>query len=137
MATDFSDHSKRVVQYAFDLKRIFGATVYMLYVIDTPKAIEFGIKQGHFSDTMVKMREWAENQLVNLTPDDYINDPTLVRIVENGAPADRIAEVAKQVGADITILGTHEHGAMHKHLMGTTTDRLLTKTSVPVLTLKL
>src|SRR5215467_8113069 len=33
VATDFSVHSRRVVEYAFDLKRIFDATIYMLYVI--------------------------------------------------------------------------------------------------------
>ncbi len=137
VATDFSEHSRKVMQYAFDLKRIFGASIYMLYVIETPKAIEFGIRQGHFTDTIKKMREWAINQLVNLTPDEFINDPTLVRIVENGSPSDRIADVAAEIGADLTILGTHEYGAMHKHLLGTTADKLLTKTSVPVLTLKL
>src|SRR5262249_32864653 len=31
VATDFSVHSERVVNYAFDLKRIFNATIYMLY----------------------------------------------------------------------------------------------------------
>src|SRR5206468_1139150 len=35
VATDFSAHSKRVVEYAFDLKRIFNATIFMLYVIET------------------------------------------------------------------------------------------------------
>src|SRR5207249_4938737 len=35
VATDFSEHSKRVVQYAFDHKRIFDASIYMLYVIET------------------------------------------------------------------------------------------------------
>ncbi len=137
VATDFSEHSKKVIQYAFDLKRIFDAAIYMLYVIETPKAIEFGIRQGHFSDTVGKMQEWATNQLVNLTPDEFINDPTVVRIVEQGVPSDRIAEVAREVGAGLTILGTHEYGAMHKYVLGTTTDKLLTKTSVPVLTLKL
>jgi nucleotide-binding universal stress UspA family protein len=137
VATDFSEHSKRVVEYAFDLKRIFGATIYMLYVIETPKAIEFGLKQGHFTDTIRKMQEWATNQLVNLTPDEFVDDPTLVRVVEQGVPSDRIADVAREIGADLTILGTHEYGAMHKYVLGTTTDRLLTKTSSPILTLKL
>jgi len=137
VTTDFSAHSKKVLQYAFDLKRIFGAAIYMLYVIETPKAIEFGIRQGHFTDTMKKMREWAENQLVNLTPDEFISDPSVFRLVENGAPSDRIADVSAEIGADLTILGTHEYGSMHTHLLGTTTDKLLNKTSVPVLTLKL
>ena len=86
VATDFSEHSKRVVQYAFDLKRIFNASIYMLYVVETPKAIEFGIRQGQFSDTVGKMKEWATNQLVNLTPDEFIQDSSVVRIVESGAP---------------------------------------------------
>src|SRR4029079_6444907 len=78
VATDFSEHSKRVVQYAFDLKRIFDASLYMLYVVETPKALEFGIKQGHFVDTVNKMREWATNQLINLTPDEFVNDPSVI-----------------------------------------------------------
>jgi nucleotide-binding universal stress UspA family protein len=137
VTTDFSEHSKRIVQYAFDLKRVFGATVYMMYVIETPKAIEFGIKQGHLTNATEKMREWATNQLVNLTPDEFINDSTVVRIVETGSASDKIAEVAAEIGADLTILGTHEYGTIQKHLLGTTTDKVLTKISAPILTLKL
>ncbi|MBI4475210.1 MAG: universal stress protein, partial [Acidobacteria bacterium] len=58
-------------------------------------------------------------------------------IVENGSPGEVIADVAFEIGADLTILGTHEYGAAHRHLLGTTTDRLLTKISTPVLTVKL
>jgi nucleotide-binding universal stress UspA family protein len=137
VATDFSEHSKKVVQYAFDLKRIFDASLYMLYVIETPKALEFGLRQGHFVDTVNKMREWATNQLINLTPDEFVNDPKVIHVVDNGSPSDRIADIADEIGADLTILGTHEYGVIHKNLLGTTTDRLLNKTSVPVLTLKL
>jgi nucleotide-binding universal stress UspA family protein len=137
VATDFSEHSKRVVQYAFDLKRIFDTSIYMLYVIETGHAIEWAIRQGHFTQSMDKMREWAGNQLLNLTPDEFINDPTVIRLVESGSPGDVIADVAAEVGADLTILGTHEYGIVHKHLIGTTTDKLLAKISTPVLTVKL
>ena len=137
VATDFSEHSKRVVEYAFDLKRIFNATIYMLYVIETTHAIEWAIRQSHFVHALDKMREWAGNQLINLTPDEYINDPGVIRLVEQGSPGDTIADVAFEVGADLTILGTHEYGVVHKHLIGTTTDKLLSKTSTPILTVKL
>jgi nucleotide-binding universal stress UspA family protein len=137
VATDFSLHSKRVVEYAFDLKRIFDATIYMLYVIETTHAIEWAIRQSHFVHALDKMREWAGNQLINLTPDEYINDPAVIRLVEQGSPGDTIADVAFEVGADLTILGTHEYGVVHKHLIGTTTDKLLSKTSTPILTVKL
>jgi nucleotide-binding universal stress UspA family protein len=137
VATDFSEHSRRVIEYAFDLKRIFDATIYMLYVIETGHAIEWAIKQGHFIHGMDKMREWAGNQLLNLTPDEFVKDPTVIRLVETGSPGDVIPDVAYEVGADLTILGTHEYGTVHTHLLGTTTDKLLLKTSTPVLTVKL
>jgi nucleotide-binding universal stress UspA family protein len=60
-----------------------------------------------------------------------------VRIVEIGTPGDTIADIAFELAADLTILGTHEYGMIHTHLLGTTTDRLLAKTSTPVLTVKL
>ena len=47
VATDFSAHSKRIVEYAFDLKRVFNASIYMLYVLETGHAIEWAIRQGH------------------------------------------------------------------------------------------
>jgi nucleotide-binding universal stress UspA family protein len=137
VATDFSEHSRRVVEYAFDLKRIFDSMIYMLYVIETAHAVEWAIRQGHYIHSLDKMREWAGNQLVNLTPDEFMNDETVVRLVEKGSPDEVIAAVAFDIGADLTILGTHEYGLIHKHLIGTTTDRLLTKTATPLLTVKI
>jgi nucleotide-binding universal stress UspA family protein len=46
-------------------------------------------------------------------------------------------EVIVQHVVSKTILGTHEYGVIHKHLIGTTTDKLLSKTSTPILTVKL
>jgi nucleotide-binding universal stress UspA family protein len=137
VATDFSEHSKRVVQYAFNLKRLLGASIWLLYVIETSKAIEFALRQGNLAGNLDKMREWASNQLINLTPDEYIGDSGVIRLVESGPAGERIAEVAFEIGADLTVLGTHEYGTLHKHLLGTTTDGVLTKINSPVLTLKL
>jgi nucleotide-binding universal stress UspA family protein len=109
----------------------------MLYVIETSRAIEFAVRQGHFTATIDKMREWANNQLINLTPTEFLNDPKVIRLVESGAACDTIADVAFEVGADLTIMGTHEYGTIHKHLLGTTTDKLLAKSATAVLTVKL
>jgi nucleotide-binding universal stress UspA family protein len=137
VATDFSEHSRKVVQYAFDLKAAFDATIYMLFVIETSRAIGFAVRQGHFTDTINKMREWATNQLLSLTPGEFINDPKVIRLVEYGAAGNTIADVAFEVGADLTIMGTHEYGTIQKHLFGTTTDKLLASSATPVLTVRL
>jgi nucleotide-binding universal stress UspA family protein len=137
VTTDFSEHSRKVVQYAFDLQKAFDASLYLLYVIETTRAIEFALKQGHYVDAKERMKNWALHQLVNLTPTRAVNDPRVFRLVETGEPSERIASVAHEIGADLTILGTHEYGTVHKHLLGTTTDRLLSSLDVPLLTVKL
>jgi nucleotide-binding universal stress UspA family protein len=136
VATDFSEHSKKVVRYAFELKKAFDATIYLLYVIETTKAIEFALKQGHYTDATDRMEEWAKNQLLNLVPDEFLDDPTVVRLVETGNAGERIATAAREIGVDLTVLGTHEYGTMHRHLLGTTTDKLLSKMESPLLAVK-
>ena len=136
VATDFSEHSKKVVKYAFELQKLFGATIYLLYVIETTKAIEFALKQGHLTDAAERMKEWAMNQLLNLIPDESLDDPRIVRLVERGNASERIAAVAREVGVDLTVLGTHEYGSIHRHLLGSTTDRLLSSMESPLLAVK-
>lgn len=136
VATDFSEHSKKVVRYAFELKKAFNATIYLLYVIETTKAIEFALKQGHYTDATDRMEEWAKNQLLNLVPDEFLDDPTVVRLVETGTAGERIATAAREIGVDLTVLGTHEYGTMHRHLLGTTTDKLLSKMESPLLAVR-
>jgi nucleotide-binding universal stress UspA family protein len=136
VTTDFSEHSRKVMRYAFALKKAFNATLYLLYVIETPKAIEFGIRQGHYVNTLEKMKTWAEAQLANLTPEEFINDPSVIRVVDSGPASDRIADVAFEMGADLTIVGTHEYEGLRRFMAGTT-DQLLEKIDGPILTVKL
>jgi universal stress protein A len=136
VATDFSEHSKKVVRYAFELQKAFNATIYLLYVIETTKAIEFALKQGHYGDATQRMKEWAMNQLLNLVPDESLDDPKIVRLVEAGNASERIAAVAREIGVDLTVLGTHEYGSMHSHLLGSTAGKLLSKMDSPLLAVR-
>jgi nucleotide-binding universal stress UspA family protein len=136
VATDFSEHSKKVVRYAFELKKAFDATIYLLYVIETTKAVEFALKQGHYTDATPRMEEWARNQLLNLVPDEFLDDPKVIRLVETGNASERIAAAAREIGVDLTVLGTHEYGTMHRHLLGTTTDKFLSSMESPLLAVK-
>ena len=40
-----------MVRYAFELKEAFDATIYLLYVMETSKAVEFAFKQAHLTNT--------------------------------------------------------------------------------------
>src|ERR1051326_1639650 len=56
VTTDFSPYSKTVVDYAFKLKQMNNCEVFLLYVVELSAAIKFGIRQGHFTDAVSRMR---------------------------------------------------------------------------------
>ena len=136
MTTDFSEGSRKVLEYAFDAKDHFGCELYLLHVIETGAAIGFGLRQGHYTNAVSKMQEWAENQLLNLTPQKYVKDPGVYRMVRVGAAAEVISSVAADLEVDMVIVGTHTHGFAYQHMIGSTAEKILRRIDMPVLAIK-
>ena len=137
VTTDCSPQSKKVVDYAFELKDLFDCELFLLYAIELTSAVKFGIRQGYFTDATSKMRTWAKNQLENLTPHQYVKDAAVHWLVEEGSACDKIAECAEAYDVDLVVMGAHGYGPVQKHFVGTTTDKVLTKVSKPLLTVKI
>jgi nucleotide-binding universal stress UspA family protein len=137
VATDCSPYSKAVVDYAFQLKRLVDCELFLLYVVEFSNAVKFGIRQGHFSDAVSRMRGWANSQLKNLTPDSCVRDKSVHWLVEEGPICDKIVECADAYDVNLVILGAHGYGPVEKHFVGTTTDRVLRKLSLPLLVVKI
>jgi nucleotide-binding universal stress UspA family protein len=137
VTTDCSPYSKMVVDYAFRLKALIGCELFLLYVIEFSNAIKFGLRQGYFTDAGSRMRTWATNQLKNLTPYQFVNDSSVHWLVEDGSVSDKIVECADAHDVNLVILGAHGYGAVEKHFVGTTTDKVLRKVARPILTVKI
>jgi nucleotide-binding universal stress UspA family protein len=137
VTTDCSPYSKTVVDYAFQLKQLIDCELLLLYVIELSNAINFGIRQGYFTDAVSKMRTWAKNQLENLTPHQFVKDNSVHWLVEEGPVSDKIAECAGAYDVDLVILGAHGYGPVEKHFVGTTTNKVLRKLSRPTLTVRI
>jgi len=135
--TDCSPHSKRVIDYSFELKDLFDCELFLLHVIELSNTIRFGIQQGYFTDATTRMRTWAKNQLENLTPHQYVTDSSVHRLIDEGSAAEKIAEYAENNNVDMVVLGAHGYGPVQKHFVGTTTDKMLMKVSRPMLTVKI
>jgi nucleotide-binding universal stress UspA family protein len=137
VTTDCSPYSKMVVDYAFQLKQLISYELYLLYVVEFSNAVKFGIRQGDLTDTESRMHDWANVQLQNLTPAQYINDDSVHRLVEKGPVIDTIAETAAAYGVNLIVLGAHGYGPVEKHFVGTTVASVLNKASRPMLIVKI
>jgi nucleotide-binding universal stress UspA family protein len=137
VTTDCSPQSKKVVDYAFELKELFKCELFLLYAIELTSAIKFGIRQGYFTGATSKMKTWAKNQLENLTPHQYVKDASVHWLVEEGPASDKIVETADAYDVDLIVLGAHGYGPVEKYYVGTTTDKVLMKVARPLLTVKI
>jgi nucleotide-binding universal stress UspA family protein len=133
VATDFSRNSRQVTRYAFALKNLYDSELCMLHVLEAPALPEFVFTRRAADESMNRALDLAGKRLVSMTPDDYINDPTVTRRVEFGTASDTIAAVANEIAADITIVGAHPYGTFRRKLATTTTDDLISKAASPLL----
>ena len=54
-----------------------------------------------------------------------------------GSPVPRILEYAEQHGFDLIVMGTHGRGALVDTMMGSTATRVLRRSKIPVLAVRL
>jgi nucleotide-binding universal stress UspA family protein len=127
--TDFSDRSQNALQMACVLAHDYGASLVILHVKRWPTII--------FGDGIVPpdpelfVRE-AKEQLAELKlPESNIH---VDRHFEEGDPAVKILEVAKEIQADLIIMGTHGRSALGRLLMGSVAAEIVRKAPCPVLT---
>jgi universal stress protein A len=56
--------------------------------------------------------------------------------VEAGEPSDTILQVAKDVGADLVVMGTHGRTGLSRLLIGSVAEAVLRRSTCPVLTIR-
>lgn len=136
-ATDFSDSSNEAFSYALSFARSFNARLFLLHVISEPVDMRgFYVPHISFDSLESEIIASAKKMLsdfcsVNLKEsDDYAFD------VVSGVPFQKIIAVAEQEHADLIVVGTHGRGGLDHLLFGSNAEKIVRKSSVPVLTVR-
>jgi len=130
-ATDFSPASLSAARYAVALAQEYKATLTLLHVIEDQK-----------TDELVHPSELAASSLrllANLVPAGTIMSCEPRCEVWQGAPADKILELAGQTGAGLIILGARKPSGVPgaaTHLPIATVHKVVAQAPCPVLTVR-
>jgi universal stress protein A len=129
---DFSDASRGALRHARVLAEHFGARLVLLAVEDPllTEAIDLGT--GHVwdpEDTRKELTRFAGNVLGSA----QLKATTIEYEVSVGKPAQRILQVARDQGCDLIVMSTHGLTGVRKMFFGSTTERVLRETTIPVL----
>ena len=129
---DFSDSSRGALRYAAAVAARLGARLTLLAVNDPLliEAAELAAGPSHLvEDTIREAGKFAR--------DTFAANPAaagdLQLEVAAGKPAAEILRVAQTAGTDLIVMGSHGATGFRKLFFGSTTERVLRETTVPVL----
>jgi nucleotide-binding universal stress UspA family protein len=135
--TDFSECAEQARAQAIRLARALGAEVVLLHVsVEAPLYGEGFLPLSEVRKVFDAQREWATQALEERAAESRgAGIPTLARVL-GGTPHEAIVATAKQLGADLIVMGTHGRGALERFFLGSVADRVIRSAPCPVLTVR-
>jgi nucleotide-binding universal stress UspA family protein len=129
---DFSEPSRAALRFAAAIAEHFGARL-TIVTVDDPLLTEVAAATGR----LPSLPDESERELRRFCDDTLQQTGPAARAVEyvvaSGKPATEILRVAREAGAELIVIGSHGRSGVRKMFFGSTTERVLRETSVPVL----
>ncbi|SFH67824.1 Nucleotide-binding universal stress protein, UspA family [Halorubrum aquaticum] len=134
--TDGSPKGRRAVEHALALAAVHGADVHALYVVDTASYAGTGMEATWtgIDDLLREDADEAVAQVETLAEGTGVDVETTV--VE-GSPGREIVRYAADARCDLIVMGTHGRGGIDRLLLGSVAERVVRRSPVPVLTVRL
>ena len=142
IALDYDPTAQKVAEVGFSLAKTMGAEVILMHVISDPvyySSTEFSPIMG-FTGTL----DTGPMQLVSIDElkiaaqhfldksKHHLGDKTIQTQVNEGDFAESILKTAKDLHADIIVMGSHSRRWLENIVMGSVTEEVLHHTSIPL-----
>jgi nucleotide-binding universal stress UspA family protein len=133
---DFSDCSKKALQYALPLAKQHRAAITLLYVVPTPSyaAGEYG--GVDYASLEAETRAGADKALAALAVDEIRGEVSADTLVRMGSPALEIIELAKRLPADMIVVSTHGRTGLKHVFLGSVAENVVRLAPCPVLVVR-
>lgn len=137
-ATDFSESSDYAFEYAKSLNQKFGSKIVVVHVINEPVDLR-GFYVPHISfDKLEEEIEAGANKMMEKFCRTHLKElAPYETFVIPGIPHDEIIKKAEEVHADMIVLGTHGRTGLDHVLFGSTAEKVVRKSTIPVLTIRI
>ena len=160
-ATDLSVNARYAFAYALSLADLYHAAIIIMHVLpEVPQLLDTNvigyislerweeIKAQHFKEAkealIGKKREhlavkealhhFSETVKEGQVGEGFITDDI---IVERGNPVEEILKQAEERNCDLIVMGTHGHGTLADVMLGSTARRVIRRSKIPVLVVRL
>jgi nucleotide-binding universal stress UspA family protein len=130
---DFSPASRLALNWGVSLARSLRAKLTLMHVVEFPSVLRHPFGQES-SEIEKKHHDQTMRMLSCLVAPEDQDDLDLQIVIKSGDIKKEIAEVIDEQRADVVVMGTHGRGLFGRWLIGSITEGLLRKVTIPVLT---
>jgi nucleotide-binding universal stress UspA family protein len=136
--TDFSPASAPAFREALELAKENRASLSVLHVLPTlPMLPDAYIAAPAYEEMLTAQRRQADQQMQKVVKRAQAAGVKATgTVVDVGVAADQIVRFAKRQGADVIVMGTHGHGLLARVVLGSVAERVVSRASCPVLTVR-
>ena len=136
-ATDFSESSDYAFQYALSMAECFSARLVILHIINEPVDLR-GFYVPHISfDKLEEEIEQGAEKLMETFCRTHMGDFTNYEShVLPGIPYDEIIKKSQELNSDLIVVGTHGRTGLDHVLFGSTAEKVVRKSPIPVMTIR-
>jgi len=130
---DFSPCAEHAVDYACGLAEKLGATIVLINAIGpTPSEVTLALTDAMLQSAVGAHQEALDKLAVPRRALAAFAEP----LVRTGDPRDVIIETAKEVKADLIVMGTHGRRGLSRMVMGSVAEDIVRNAPCPVLTVR-
>ena len=133
---DFSEPSRKALEYARQMALGFGASVTLLYVLEPiPYPYDFSASYPLVADNP-ELLKTAGGKLKELAATLKAGSEPVKSLMRQGNPAHEICAAAQELGIDLIIIATHGYTGLKHVLLGSTAEKVVRHAPCPVLTVR-
>jgi nucleotide-binding universal stress UspA family protein len=133
---DGSKEARKGAKHGIELAAALGSTVHALYVIDLPGAPRTIYIRDDEDEMREEYRKYGEEVTAEICEMAEEQGVDCVAAIRTGKPSEDIVEYAEEEGMDAIVIGSAYQGKF-KALLGSTADKVVRTSKVPVVTTRM
>tara|TARA_R110002072_G_scaffold9239_2_gene45309 strand:- start:685 stop:1515 length:831 start_codon:yes stop_codon:yes gene_type:complete len=132
---DFSDHSDYALRVAADIARKNKAQLYLLHMLDISEQM-ISITEATKRRELMFFMQLATKRFEEFVERDYMKGIKSTPIIKHFKVFEEIDNVAKEVKADLIVMGSQGASGVKGYFVGSNTEKVVRTSDIPVLVVK-
>lgn len=132
---DFSNHSIYALKTAALLAKKYDAIIYALHMLDIHE-VSLTESEIYQQEKAVFFLKLSEKKFKTFLDKDFLEGVKVVPIIKHYKVFSEVNAIAKEVNADLIIMGSHGASGLKEFFVGSNTEKVVRYSELPVLVIK-